>query len=90
MAKKRVKKRASVKSKSKVPQGIASVKPTRNKIRLILKDLILFVVLTIISWIVFSFSASEIIYLVTLILAFISLAFLIVLLVLLLLKALKR
>lgn len=88
-AKKRGKKVAKKKSVAK-----KSVKPTRNKIRIVLKNLFLFAVLTLISYILKLVSGNEVyqdfFLLLMWILGIIALAFLIILLVLVLIKALRK
>lgn len=70
------------------------IKPTRGRISLVVKNLILFAVLTLVSWILNTISNDPIyqkfFYLMFMILLFVSIAFLISFLVLLFLKALKR
>jgi membrane glycosyltransferase len=70
------------------------INPTKRRIHLVIKNLLLFSVLTIISYVLFTVSTNPIydsfFYLLSIILGFVSLAFLISLLVLLVLRAMKK
>jgi len=102
-SKKKAVKKKSVKKRRKSSPGVkkSSPKPvarkiraTRTRINLVVKNLILFIVLTLISYILYAVSTNELFdsffYLLSMILGFVSLAFLISLLVLLILKAMRR
>ncbi len=108
MAKKSVKKKAakSVKkaakkstskkkvSRSKSPKRSSAVKPTDNRIRLALRDLLLFVILSMVSYLIYTVSGNtlyeQFFGVVSIILGFIALAFLVAVLVLVLMKAMKK
>ena len=95
--KKVVRKKAPVK-KSSVKQvqkpEIRQVRATPSRLKLVLRNLILFVILSIISYILYIVSKGVVyetfFYFLTMILGFVSLAFLISFLVLIFLKLLRR
>ncbi len=70
------------------------VRSTKRKINLVLRNLILFGVLALISFCLYTFCTNELFrnlfYLLTLIFAFVGLAFLIILLALAILKLMKK
>jgi ABC-type multidrug transport system permease subunit len=98
MAKKRVRKQVSKKktSKSAVARPVSQrrILVTPSKFRLVLKNLILFVILAVLSFVLYSVSTNQLykdfFILLAWILGFIGVAFLISLLVLLFLKAIRK
>ena len=88
-----VKKVATKKVNSSKP-AIKSIRATPSRIRLVLKNLILFVILSIISYVLYAVSNNEVFSqffaILTMVLSFISLAFLISLLVFLVLKSMRK
>lgn len=102
-SKKKVVKKKPVKKTKKSSPRIkkSSTKPVARKIRatntrinLVVKNLILFTVLTLISYILYAVSTNELFdsffYLLSMVLGFVSLAFLISLLVLLFLRVMRK
>lgn len=100
MVKKRVgksgvrRKSRKVSAAPETSQSFGKVRPTRNRIKIVVKNLILFVVLSLVFYVLKIISVNPIyetfFYFLYMILGFIALALLISLLVMLLLKALKR
>jgi len=98
--KKRVKRVAKSRISSKVAKKSVrrvAVKPTRyspRKIGVVIKNLILFAILSLISWLLYGVSNvgmyENLFLLLAYVLGFVALAFLIVLLVLLLLKLIRK
>jgi hypothetical protein len=93
MVKKRAKKR-SVRKKTSVSKS-NSVIASRRKIRVVLINLAVFLLLTLISWFLLgaigtNSSMMSLFFLLTWIFGFVSVAFLIVLLVLLLMRTMKK
>lgn len=94
-AKKVVRRKSPVKRKTVRKNALPKkVRATKRKIGLVLKNLILFVILALISFLLYSVSGKEVyqdfFYLLALILGFIALAFLIVLLILLFMRAFRK
>jgi hypothetical protein len=94
VSKKPVKASSQKIAKKKIQNKTGSMRVTKNKLRLVTKDLLLFVILTLISYILKTVSGSEIYIdffdITTFVLGSIAVAFLIVLLVLLFLRALRK
>ena len=83
-----------VSKKLKPKKRVVKRRATGKKMSIVIKNLILFVVLAIISYLLYNVSGSELLrqlfYLAAILMGFIALAFLIVLLVLLFLRLLKK
>ena len=92
--KKRAKKSTSKSKKGKKKVKQVRVRSTKRKINLVLKNLILFVILTVASLLLYFVSNKELFrslfQLLAMILGFVGVAFLIVLLALLILKFMKK
>jgi hypothetical protein len=99
MAKKRVRKsstrRAPVVSKHKYSERPVRMAPEKRRVKLVLKNLILFLALFVISTIFLSLSTKETIsynlfLILTILMGFVSVALLIVLLILLFMRAIRK
>ena len=92
MAKKKVKRKRTGKVKGASP--VAYVRASSRKINLALRNLILFVIISFISFILYKVSSNEVLLnffnLLYIVAGFIALAFLIVLLILVLLRAMGK
>lgn len=79
---------------SKKAQKTSAVKTTKSRINMVLRDLLTFLIFTLISYLLYMVSSNVILnsffFIAAWILGFISLAFLISLLVLVLLRAMKK
>ena len=96
MAKKKVKKKVSKKiaRKKSVKRKSGSIKSDKQKINLVLKNLMLFAILALASFLLYSVSSNELLVnlfsLLTIVLGFVAGAFLIILLVFFFMRLMKK